>query len=140
MKKKKIIGMLLVFCIFAAMGLGSGSEATKTDNKEIVSSDSNSESTSDETNTSSESSGEQETLAITIEGAVVYDANGIVITAKEYSTDSIWGDGIKFLIENNSDKNITVSTNATIVNNYMVEDLFYASVAAGKKSNEGEEK
>lgn len=138
MKKKQIISMLLVFCIFATMALGSGSDesSASSEHKEIVSSESNSESVSGETNSSNESVSNPETLAITIEEAIVYDENGILITAKEYSTDSIWGDGIKFLIENNSEQNITVTTNATIVNDYMVDDLFYADIAAGKKTNE----
>lgn len=62
--------------------------------------------------------------------------NGVVITAKEYVKDSIWGEGIKFLIENNSSQNVTVSCAALIVNDYMINDLFSGSVAAGKKANE----
>lgn len=72
----------------------------------------------------------------TIEEAVVYDVDGIKITAKEYVSDSIWGDGIKFLIENDTTKNIMVGCNALIVNNYMISDLFATEVAAGKKTNE----
>lgn len=51
-------------------------------------------------------------------------------------TDRIWGDGIKLLIENNSDKSVTIGCNALIVNNYMISDLFVSGVAAGKKANE----
>ena len=72
----------------------------------------------------------------TIEEAVVYEKDGIKITAKEYTTESIWGDGIKFLIENDTTKNIMVSCKALIVNNYMISDLFATEVAAGKKTNE----
>ena len=64
------------------------------------------------------------------------DQDGIVVTATEYVTDSIWGDGVKLLLENNSDKDITVGCNALIVNDYMITDLFSAGIAAGKKSNE----
>lgn len=74
--------------------------------------------------------------APTIEEQVLFERNGITITAKKYVVDSIWGDGIKLLIENNSDKTITVSCNALIVNNYMISDLFVAEVSPGKKSNE----
>ena len=51
-------------------------------------------------------------------------------------TDSIWGDGIKLLVENNSAKDYTIGCDALIVNDYMITDLFSADVAAGKKSNE----
>lgn len=73
---------------------------------------------------------------VTIEEQKLVDQNGIVITAKEYVTDSIWGDEIKLLIENNTDKTITVGCTALIVNNYMISDLFASEVAAGKKANE----
>lgn len=73
---------------------------------------------------------------VSIEEQVLFEQDGIVVTAKEYVTDRIWGDGIKLLIENNSDKNVTVGCNALIVNNYMISDLFVSGVAAGKKANE----
>lgn len=62
--------------------------------------------------------------------------DGIKITATEYVTDSIWGDGIKLLVENNSAKDYTIGCDALIVNDYMITDLFSADVAARKKSNE----
>jgi hypothetical protein len=64
------------------------------------------------------------------------DQDGIVITATEYITDSIWGDGIKLVIENNLDVDVTVGCKALIVNNYMINDLFASDIAAGKKANE----
>jgi hypothetical protein len=73
---------------------------------------------------------------VTIAEKILVDQNGIVITATEYTTDSVWGDGIKLLIENNSDVNVTVSCKALIVNDYMISDLFVSEVAAGKKANE----
>ena len=67
---------------------------------------------------------------------VLVDQDGIKITATEYVTDSIWGDGIKLLVENNSAKDYTIGCDALIGNDYMITDLFSADVAAGKKSNE----
>lgn len=67
---------------------------------------------------------------------VLVDQDGIKITATEYVTDSVWGDGIKLLVENNSPKDYTIGCDALIVNDYMITDLFSADVAAGKKSNE----
>ena len=93
--------------------------------------------------TTSENKGESETTdknesekSVSIKEQILFEQDGIVVTAKEYVTDSIWGDGIKLLIENNSDKDVTVGCNALIVNNYMISDLFVSGVAAGKKANE----
>lgn len=65
-----------------------------------------------------------------INGEVLVDQDGIKITATEYVTDSIWGDGIKLLVENNSAKDYTIGCDALIVNDYMITDLFSADVAA----------
>jgi hypothetical protein len=118
-KKTKWIAVLLCLGVFAVMALGSGS-SNSSDTKDIVTKEANDTSSTD----------------VTIEQQVLVDQNNIVITAVEYTTDSIWGDGIKLLIENNSDKNVTVGCTALIVNDYMITDLFVSNVAAGKKANE----
>ena len=74
-----------------------------------------------------------DTASVTIAEQTLIDQDDIVITAQEYVADNIWGDGIKVLIENNADKDVTVGCNALIVNDYMISDLFVAEVAAGKK-------
>lgn len=116
-KKSKILVTMLCLSLFAIMALGSGSSGSD-DTKEIVA-------TSNEPKTS-----------VTIEEQELINQDGIVITAKEYVTDNIWGDGVKLVLENNSDKTVTIGCNALIVNNYMITDLFVAEVAPGKKSNE----
>ncbi len=115
---KKILCLVLALLIFAGMALGSGSSSDD-GGKDIVGGD----------------NGEQ-SVAITIEEQILLDRDGIKVTAKEYVEDSIWGDGIKVLVENNSDKNLGVGCNALIVNNYMITDLFSCDVAAGKKAND----
>ena len=112
-KKSKILVTMLCLSLFAIMALGSGSSGSD-DTKEIVA-------TSNEPKTS-----------VTIEEQELINQDGIVITAKEYVTDNIWGDGIKLVLENNTDKTVTVGCNALIVNNYMITDLFVAEVAPGK--------
>lgn len=95
-----------------------------------------------ETGAGAESSGtngggaDQASADESINEQVLVDQDGIKITATEYVTDSIWGDGIKLLVENNSVKDYTIGCDALIVNDYMITDLFSADVAAGKKSNE----
>lgn len=73
--------------------------------------------------------------ATTINEQIIVDQDGIKITAIEYVYDQIWGEGIKLLIENNTDVNIRVRCNTVIVNNYMFSGLFSEVVASGKKSN-----
>ncbi len=73
---------------------------------------------------------------ITIEEQVLVEQDGIKITALDYVRDDIWGDGIKVLIENDSEQDVMVGCDALIVNDYMIDDLFGSEVAAGKKAND----
>lgn len=145
-KKTKYLAVMLCFALFAAMALGSGSSDSG-ETKKVVT-DSESESTKDRSDSESESTkdrGDSESsadttpaskAAVTIEKQILVDQDGIVVTATEYVADSIWGEGVKLLLENNSDKNVMVGCSALIVNDYMITDLFASSVAAGKKANE----
>ena len=72
----------------------------------------------------------------TISEQKCFEYNGITVTARELVDESIWGAGIKLYIENNSDKDYSVGTEAVIVNNCMVRALFSCEVAAGKKTND----
>ncbi|BCJ93012.1 hypothetical protein acsn021_05810 [Anaerocolumna cellulosilytica] len=134
-KTSKWMVFLLCLVLFATMAMGcDSSESGET--KDIVTSEKTESSGDETTNDVAEEAKAPSDAAVTIEKQVLVDQNDIVITADEYTTDDIWGDGIKLLIENNSDKNVTVGTKAIIVNNYMITDIFIAEVAAGKKSNE----
>ena len=128
-KKTKLLLVVLCLVAFSLMALGSGSSDSG-EKKEVVTSGTT-ENGGDIAENESES-----VEGITIEEQVLFEQDGIVVTAKEYISDSIWGDGIKLLVENNSDKTVSVGCNALIVNNYMITDLFGAEVAAGKKANE----
>lgn len=121
--KKRLVGKLwiiLVFVLFAGMALGSGSTDKDNGKKEIG--DGNE--AKEEHQEVNESESEEPVAAVTIEEQVLVEQDGIKITALEMTEDSIWGEGVKLLIENDSDKNIGVGCNALIVNNYMITDLF----------------
>lgn len=140
----KTLSIILIIVMFTAFAAASSStsksketKAIATDTDTIADTDAN----ENDTDVSSTSAAQQTTAApaaadITIAEQVLLDYEGVVITAKEYTTDSIWGDGIKVLIENNSDTDVGVGCTALIVNNYMINDLFVSSIAAGKKANE----
>ncbi|MCM1089235.1 MAG: hypothetical protein NC413_00160 [Muribaculum sp.] len=132
-RSTKWIAVMLCLGVFAAMSLGSG-QSDSGDTKQVVSSEDSKKTDTDGSTpdvTEDSSSG-----TVTIDEQVLVEQDGITITATEYSTDSIWGDGIKLLLENNSDKDIGVNCKALIVNDYMISDLFSSSIAAGKKANE----
>ncbi len=134
----------------AVMGLGKGTDKVS-GKKEIADSATVTESVQEDSTDESDNVAEQDSgdesagneniattdsPAITIDEQVLVDEDGLKITALEYVTDSIWGDGIKLLIENNTSSDIGVGCDALIVNDYMIMDLFSSTIAAGKKSNE----
>jgi hypothetical protein len=136
-KRTKLISVLLCLAVFASLAIGSGSSGSG-DTKQVVtgSTESSSTSSSSTDDASAESESDASVADVTIEEQVLIDDADIVVTATEYTTDSIWGDGIKLLLENNSDKDVMISCSALIVNDYMISDLFASEVAAGKKANE----
>lgn len=135
-KNVKVLALVVVLALFALMAVGSGSSSSE--KKEVVSSDNSTETaTTEEKTEDSTAASESSSAALpSIEETVLLDRDGIKITATEYTTDSIWGDGIALLIENNSDTDYTIGCDALIVNGYMIDDLFYSEIAAGKKANE----
>ena len=145
--KGKIFIMAAVMLVFAFMSIASGSSSSS-EKKQITTGGSTESSTpdssdpgttdADETKPADSDAGEQSPAAsnVSIGEQVLVDQDGIKITAVEYTTDSIWGDGIKLLIENNTSKDYMIGCDALIVNDYMISDLFASTVAAGKKANE----
>lgn len=129
----RVFSLVLALMLFAMMAIGSGSSSGNSGSKTIVNDISDNDTIETD---NSESTGKQESMILTIDEQVLVEQDGIKITAKEYVTDSVWGDGLKLLIENNSDTNVTVGYNALIVNNYMIADYFSSAVAAGKKAND----
>ena len=117
MKRLKLLSLVAVMLIFGMMALGSGSDSVK---KEIVASedvssvkedddsktDASSEAVDDASMEASDEKADEETGSsdVTIEEQVLFEENGLKVTATEYVSDSIWGDGIKMLLEMKSKK------------------------------------
>ncbi len=129
----KIVCLCLVLALFAAMALGSSSDDGE---KKDILTDGIGTQSGDQSGDNKTPTTSAPKVDVTIEEQVLLAWNDLTITATGYVTDSFWGDGIKVLIENKGDKDLGISCNALIVNNYMISDLFSATVAAGKKSNE----
>lgn len=155
-KKKKHTGLIVVLILVIVLFIGcaalsSGSSDEESGTKEITQ---QTETTAETTGSAAESAqapaGEStaaettaETAAeetassdTTIEEQTLFSAEGVTVIAKEYVTDTVFGDGIRLEIDNDSDKDVGVGCTALIVNDYMISDLFAEEVAAGKKSNE----
>lgn len=92
--------------------------------------------TSAETSYAGASEAEQETQDVTLVETVLFDQDGIRITATGLSADSLFGPELNLLVENDSVQNIVVQPNYCMVNGYMMDGLLSADVAAGKKAND----
>ena len=73
--------------------------------------------------------------SVSINETEIFNQNGIKVTAKDF-TKGTFGPGINLLIENDSNKSITVQARDASVNGYMVETMMSSDVAAGKKVND----
>lgn len=71
-----------------------------------------------------------------IEETVLLDQDGIRVTATGFTSEEWIGPEISVLIENNTDRSITLQALDVSVNGIMISPVFFCDVAAGKKSNE----
>jgi len=127
----------LLFALILVLSLSACGSSTQTP----ISTDGDRQNPSQEADTTQEEgNGDQsdpaDTGQVTIDSTVLFEQDGVIVTAQELAEDSIWGMGIKVLIENNSEKNLTVQCNSLIVNNYMMDNTLLCSVAAGNKAND----
>ena len=67
--------------------------------------------------------------------SVVYEDDSFKITVTGMDADSLWGTEINLLVENNSDKNISLSGDTFVVNGITLIGNLYIDDAAGKKAN-----
>ena len=124
---KKIVALLLTFITVLSL-VACGSDTTVVE-KEIVKEEQSVETEQqfDEITDVKEQEDNKENVPVipTIEETVILEYEGVTVTAKEYTAESIWGDGIKLLVENNGDKTVGVSCENVIVNDYMLSDFFF---------------
>lgn len=130
---KKIIFRLFAIGIFAVFMLMAAACSSSTTKEEIIGSEDNTKDNTDKSETPDDA---KIARLETIDEAVLFEKDGVRVTAKKIVDDAIWGKGIVVLVENDTKKNIGVQCNTIVVNNYMISDLFSSTVAAGKKANE----
>lgn len=134
-RRKALLALLLVLVMVIATACSGGNEDIK--QPANVNGDSSVASGNEATNGNAD--GEANDPAkdeLSITQTVLYDADGIVVTATGYE-EGWTGPEIKLLLENNSDKNVLVTSASVSANGYMMPYAsLYAEVAAGKKANE----
>ena len=144
MKKKTKIVLIALFLVVVALIAFGGGESDSGADKEIakVSTGSQTEDaemvkTEDALSEEAESSDDSSASSseVTIEEQVLYDENSIKITALGME-DGLFGTELKLLLENNSDKSITVQARNANVNGFMVSTMMSVDIAAGKKAND----
>lgn len=135
MTKNKIIrAVLLILCMTVLTGC-SLNLSDSDDTKPIINNIGGSETEKVPSQTDAGTEKQEDELP-TIEEQVCFTYEGLKVTAKSLVDDTIWGTGVKLLVDNASDKDLSVACEALIVNDYMLTDLFSCGVAAGKKANE----
>ena len=134
-KKSKMLLALLVALVMVVTTACSGSEDVKA--PASVTGDSSVTLNNESADSSSGNKTEDNVVAeITVAETVLYDVDGVKVTATGYE-EGWTGPEIKILVENNSDKNVLITSDSVSVNGYMMPfAALYAEVAAGKKANE----
>lgn len=74
--------------------------------------------------------------AATIEEQVLYEKDGLRITAKSLELGGLFGPELKVLVENDGAQNVTIQVRRVSINGYMADSSFSCDVAAGKKVND----
>lgn len=70
-----------------------------------------------------------------VEKTVIFEQDGIIISFVDFDTDDLFGLGIKFYIENNTETPITVQVRDSSINGFMLEGMMSADVMPGKITN-----
>lgn len=133
-RSKMLLALLLALVMVMTTACSSGNEDIK--QPANVNGDSSVTTGNDATNDNAGDGEDPAKDGLSVAETVLYDADGIVVTATGYE-EGWTGPEIKIRVENNSEKNVLVTTASVSVNGYMMPYAsLYAEVAAGKKANE----
>ncbi len=140
-KKKGCLGSVVVIVVIdiviGAVSGSSGDKKKSTDeNNGKVSVSSSSTSTNNGTVKTGDDNGEDDGEVSEEANQVIYDDGDVTITYTGYSAAELFKSAtINFLVENNSDKNMTIENFNFNVNGYTLDTWMYEKIPAGKKSN-----
>lgn len=143
MKKLFLATLLTTSIILSACSSGASEAPTQPVSVSQKSDNAKSEAKNDEKETSADDTTAEETTAeapsdeVTLEEKEIYNQDNIIVTATGLKMDGFWGPEITLLVENNSDKNLTIQPRNSSVNGYMIDLQMSCDVAAGKKANDG---
>lgn len=131
---KKYIVLILIFSVFTLNGCSSSSAKPSSKN-DVATTGESTEKEPTELPKTPEPPAPAET---TINEFVALDQDGVKITVKDLDFNtSFLGPGLKILIENSTDKNITVQSENLSVNDIMIDNVvFSCDIAAGKSAND----
>ncbi len=136
---KKVMLALIMILSFTLM-VACGSSKDDTNNKVIDNANSTGDVAGESNKDADKSTGNNvntnKNEQITVTEEVLLDDKGVKITLKSFDTDNLLGPALKIMIENNTDKDITVQTTESSVNGAMIDTVFSSDVAVGKKAND----
>lgn len=137
-KQSSPVGCLTVVGIFVLIGIigtagSNGNSNRSSENTASITSVDNS--ASDNTKKEIADANSEEDAVPTIEEQVMWETDGVKITATDLKKTTLWGAALNVLIENNSDKDIGIGVRELIVNDFMITDLSSFTVTAGNKQN-----
>ena len=115
-KSKMLIALLLAMVMILATACSSSDEVKQPAN---VNGDSSVNSNEEPAGNDSNNEQENDTVEITVAETVLYEADGVKVTATGYE-DGWMGPEIKILVENDSSKNVLVTSASVSANGYMM--------------------
>ena len=130
---KKSVILLLVLCLFVSVLSGCvviEDQPLSNGNNDAVTNET-SGSQDDNGNINSDSSNN----AVTVEETELYNDNNVIVTVTGIEEHALMGPQIKLRLDNNTDKNITLTGDNFVVNGVTMYGLMSIDVAAGKKAN-----
>lgn len=131
MKKTKVLASVMLASVLLVACGGEKEPVASAEDTSIA------ETSKEVQEATKETKAKTEKEELSIEEQKIWEQDGISVTVTGISMDGLMGPELNLLLENNSDKNITVQSRHTAINGYMVSSTMSSNVAAGKKANDG---
>ena len=128
MRKTKFLASVLLASVMLSACGGDSKPTDSADSASVAETEKETEASTEEA--------KEEKQALSIAEQKIWEQDGLSVTVTGISTDGLIGPELNLLIENNSDKNVTVQSRYTAINGCMVSSTMSADAAAGKKAND----